>query len=129
MKFKSCLPVLLALGLLTGCGSSDADLIQLAQKSVQQQLKDPESAKFGEALIFAHPDESPKYKNLRYVCGTVNAKNALGGYVGESRFVVLLGLPSDGKAYSTLDSRLEGSPGDNVFTITVWNVDCKKNDT
>ncbi|WP_141833363.1 hypothetical protein [Delftia sp. HK171] len=92
-----------------------------------QQLKDPDSAKFGDTSVVTSPDKSPQYKELRYVCGTVNAKNSLGGYAGASRFVVLLGIPADGRAPRALDTRLEGTPGDSLFSLTAWDVDCKVN--
>ena len=48
-----------------------------ARAAVRARLKDPDSARFD--LVRVHADG---------VCGTVNARNAFGGYAGPQRFVV-----------------------------------------
>lgn len=48
-----------------------------AQKRVAETLRDPESARFSDSALAASGA----------VCGTVNAKNAYGGYAGKSRFI------------------------------------------
>lgn len=58
---------------VTGCGPKDHEAKVLAQ------LVDPESARFGKASVSA--DGS-------VVCGTVNAKNRMGGYTGEQSYMV-----------------------------------------
>ncbi|WP_430434281.1 hypothetical protein [Methyloversatilis sp.] len=45
---------------------------------VIQPLKDPQSAQFRSEHLGKHPG---------YLCGEVNAKNSMGGYVGFKRFV------------------------------------------
>jgi len=59
--------------LLVGCGDS------AVKKAVRESLVDPDSAKFG----------SVKYsKNGEAACVTVNAKNRMGGYTGDSQIIV-----------------------------------------
>lgn len=57
--------------LLVGCGGSEAE----AKKAVLANLKDPDSAKFGK---FTRVNEER-------ACLTVNAKNSMGGYVGDQQ--------------------------------------------
>ncbi|MDO1476496.1 hypothetical protein [Comamonas thiooxydans] len=54
-----------------------------AKKTVISQLKDPESARFGE--IFALSGTNGK----RSVCGYINAKNSYGGYTGDKMFSII----------------------------------------
>lgn len=51
----------------------------VAQQAVLESLKDPSSARFGRFW----------YAPGKAACGTVNAKNAFGGYTGEQRFIYL----------------------------------------
>ena len=53
-----------------------------AKKAVVSQLKDPESARFGE--IWALSGTNGK----RSVCGYINAKNSYGGYTGDKMFSI-----------------------------------------
>lgn len=57
-----------------------------AQAAIRQKLKDPDSAKFGKTIVKTVPNAAGKPTTV--VCGTVNAKNAFGGYVGERPFMV-----------------------------------------
>ncbi len=50
-----------------------------AKESIASSLKDPDSARFRNVFT------SPK---MLAVCGDVNAKNSMGGYVGFRRFIV-----------------------------------------
>ena len=66
-----------------------------AKKAVSANLKDPESAQF---------------RNIRettpgFLCGEVNAKNAMGGYVGFKRFEWSLVSPDFGNILSDTDDR------------------------
>lgn len=64
--------------------ASDQYLIDQAEASVREKLKDPASAVFSQQrVIGSGPD--------RRVCGLVNAKNSFGGFVGNERFVSFLG--------------------------------------
>ena len=58
--------------------------VEIAKKLVSDLLIDKESARFEEVVY---------NRNSSSVCGYVNAKNKMGGYVGEKRFMV-----SEGKA-------------------------------
>jgi outer membrane murein-binding lipoprotein Lpp len=57
--------------LLAGCGGNESE----AKKAVLENLKDPDSAKFGK---FSQDGES-------LACLTVNAKNSMGGYTGDKQ--------------------------------------------
>lgn len=56
------------------------------EKAVLQHLNDPESARFGDSF------QSTRDKSAW--CGTVNAKNRMGGYVGATRYVARVGIYS-----------------------------------
>lgn len=57
--------------------------INEAKKTIVGQLKDPESARFGE--IWALSGTNGK----RSVCGYINAKNSYGGYTGNQMFSII----------------------------------------
>lgn len=57
-------------------------LRELAKETVRAKLKDPNSAQFAKVRVVERSNRFFK------VCGTVNAKNAFGGYVGNRRFMV-----------------------------------------
>lgn len=63
--------------LLTACSETGA-----IEEAVKAGLKDPDSAKFGEIS----QAEGPKGK---YACATVNARNSMGGYTGDSQMYLL----------------------------------------
>lgn len=75
--------------------------IAAAKKAVVERLNDPESARFGKIV----------YRKNGYVCGYVNAKNQLGGYVGEREFMAA-GVPAKAALYT--DPGFEKS----------WNKNC-----
>ena len=54
------------------------------QEQARNALKDPMSAVFGKAMHLASTDDDPPTVVL---CGTVNAKNSYGGYVGARQFI------------------------------------------
>ena len=66
---------------LTGCDQRR----QQVESAIRAQLKDPESAMFGEDFSVYGPRE-----NI-LACGTVNARNSYGGYVGETPYMVWAG--------------------------------------
>ena len=67
-----------AVGLLaSGCDKVPTDE-NLAKKAVRERLSDPDSAQFSE--IFKGPESGGA------LCGLVNAKNRMGGYVGRTPF-------------------------------------------
>jgi hypothetical protein len=77
-------------------------MMESATTAIRESLSDPESARFRRVAV------SPKG---RAVCGEVNAKNAMGGYVGFRRFIV---APDQ--------SGIEGD--DTYFAETHWKERC-----
>lgn len=65
---------------VAGCDSDTKEIIE-AKAIVRANLFDGASAQFSDTNY---------YENTNYVCGQVNAKNRLGGYVGPKRFIVSL---------------------------------------
>ncbi|PTA87453.1 hypothetical protein CWM66_26355 [Kosakonia sp. H7A] len=80
--FKYALIVFLTM-LLSACKPSDDDMIKFGESLVKQTLKDPDSAKFNSYY-------RPFGDGVGYICGTVNAKNSYGGYVGNRNYYVHL---------------------------------------
>lgn len=62
--------------------SVDKEIIEEAMAAVSKDLKDPSSAQFRNVRIKGG-----------HVCGEVNAKNAMGGYVGFQRFSWYISTP------------------------------------
>lgn len=62
--------------------ATEAELID-AKKTVISQLKDPESARFGEIWALSGTN------GRRSVCGYINAKNSYGGYTGNKMFSII----------------------------------------
>lgn len=61
------------------------DALAELKAAAAQKLADPYSAKF--EAIRARTVPNLKGRPTRVICGTVNAKNAFGGYVGAQPFV------------------------------------------
>lgn len=78
------LAVLATVATLTACTSDRSG----AEEEVRRNLKDPESAKFGD--FYFNP-------TTKKACLVVNAKNAMGGYTGDG--VILLRKTGDGWQY------------------------------
>jgi len=57
------------------------------QAAIKEQLKDPDSAKFGAKILIRATIANPKEYRA---CGTFNSKNAMGGYVGNHAFYVVI---------------------------------------
>lgn len=70
-KTKPCALIAIIPMLLAACGGAESD----ARKAVLENLKDPDSAKFG------------KFTNIndKAACLTVNARNSMGGYTGDQQ--------------------------------------------
>ncbi|MBI1626969.1 hypothetical protein [Comamonas suwonensis] len=111
---------------LTACSGSDSSLINTTQQAVRAKLKDPDSAKFGEAFIVPKEEESTKYTNVRSVCGDVAAKNSYGAYDGRIRFMGLYGKPIGGNEMELLELEIEPQPNNKIFEVVHWQVDCIK---
>ena len=96
---RSSLILLGVLGLfgLTGCMNANAvsvntfpsksptKVFKMAQIAVSERMRDPESTRFKSEFMAYDLSNGNKV-----VCGTVNAKNAMGGYVGYQPFYVRL---------------------------------------
>ena len=62
---------------LVACGDEAS-----IKKEIKNNLKDPDSAKFGEFTIKGTGHKNPQGQELLMACVTVNAKNSMGGYTG-----------------------------------------------
>nr|DAX92973.1 MAG TPA: protein of unknown function (DUF3552) [Caudoviricetes sp.] len=82
----------------------EAELLERAKEAVKNMLKDPDSAKFKD-LIAGQVSKDKK----KHVCGMVNSKNSMGGYVGYKGFVYF-----DGETYAFLE---DDSMGKEVFDL------------
>jgi hypothetical protein len=104
----------------------EAAVVDTCQKSVKDNLRDPDSAKFGhdwKAWIVTHHDKPPMVSNyhpengdtLYSAGGSVNAKNGFGGYTGDEMWGCDASVTTDGDvhphAYS-LNDILNPTTGD-----------------
>jgi hypothetical protein len=89
---------------LAGCGKSR---IEQAHDLVKDGLSDPDSATFKSDTEYAKKDGN------FIVCGQVNAKNRMGGYVGYRWYIV-----EDGKALVMNDDNASDFAGKYVETCT-----------
>ncbi len=82
--------VAIAVGIGAAIWVPDYLEIKKAQAVVEKNLNDPDSAIFRNAVVAREsiPDKGIEYV---YVCGEVNAKNRMGGYVGYNEYVVING--------------------------------------
>lgn len=83
------------------------------QDAVKRILRDPESARFGEAGGYFPDDET--------ACGEVNAKNAFGGYTGDDHFAYDHGrvelMSDDLNAWMVLSKKCTVSAQKNTLII------------
>jgi hypothetical protein len=63
---------------VTKANPSDDMKLQAAETLIADMTKDPEAARFRDV----------KYGRDGAICGWINAKNAMGGYVGYQRFLI-----------------------------------------
>lgn len=73
--------------LLVSCGDSDKKMIEIGEKVLRDSLKDPGSAVFESKYVKSSSNDG-------FVCGTVNAKNSYGGYVGKRNYYVYVKVDS-----------------------------------
>lgn len=77
--------------------------VQAVHAEVRRALKDPDSARFVGVWVS---------QDRKYACGQVNAKNAMGGYAGNSSFLVrretgdVEFMPSDSSPGDSLQDQL-----------------------
>lgn len=92
------------------CGASGPiqtynSLRALGEAGLRAQLKDPDSAQIAWPFGFVDGTWKPAFGKTqvgRWTCGTINAKNSFGGYVGPVAFVVL--VRSDNTVFVDSDS-------------------------
>jgi len=77
------------------------DIAKAAMALAREQLKDPDSAKFADVRVLNFTAQGT---TITMTCGTVNAKNSYGGYVGAKPFWVY-----DGRFTQTFDHYLPNS--------------------
>lgn len=65
---------LIAILLLSGCGNKN---IETAKRSIEERLLDPSSVQYRNVKAYSE----------NVVCGEVNGKNTMGGYVGYKPFI------------------------------------------
>jgi glutamyl/glutaminyl-tRNA synthetase len=82
----------------------ESELLERAKEAVRNMMKDPDSVKFKD-LIAGQVSKDKK----KHVCGMVNSKNSMGGYVGYKGFVYI-----DGEKYAVLQ---EDGIGNEVFDL------------
>ncbi len=80
---------------LTACKPGEQKAIELAQKEVAADLKDPDSAKFRYTRV-VKTQENDDGTLLALVCGQVNAKNGFGAYAGFHSFMIDLSMKEKG---------------------------------
>ena len=61
------------------------EFVAKSKEALVRGYKDPSSVQFGSLVVSDKPKLGPEWRAL---CGTVNAKNSYGGYVGVKRFYV-----------------------------------------
>lgn len=127
---RKIIALCLGSALLSGCDVTPGMAINQGRDMVAKQLKDPESAQFGEVYFV----ERQKIGNRHYgdLCGSVNARNSFGGYAGMSRFVAGFEYSESGSFSMnglTMESELSRAVGDNdasYFQDQLWLPRCTK---
>jgi len=104
-----------AIAALTGCKPSAEKAIELAQKEVSADMKDPESAKFRYMRFIQQGEKDGVVGG--FVCGNVNAKNSYGAYAGYSPFFIAIsmkskGIFSKGVTYTVDDKKVFSDPSE-----------------
>lgn len=99
---NKALYVILVCCMLTGCKPGEEKAIQLAEKEVSSDMKDPESTNFRYVRVAGFDDANGAV--VATVCGQVNSKNSFGAYNGFGPFAIKIemkekSLLSKGVAY------------------------------
>ena len=90
----------------------EATAVAFAKSTIPKQMRDPASAVFGK--IDAHTDRKLKGLPVTVVCGSVNSKNAFGGYTGMREFVMI----------AETGALIFNNDGDNSKFVDLWNSLC-----
>jgi hypothetical protein len=85
---------------------------EVAKMVVLKQLRDPDSAKFGNINVYG--DRKLKGQNVGVACGSVNSKNGFGGYSGAQKFIIIK------QGYQVFFDNSE----DNSAFVALWNGLC-----
>jgi hypothetical protein len=93
------------------------DALAAAETETAGTLKDPESARFFDLVAYQKPPS-----NI-VVCGNVNAKNSLGGYVGKVPFVIEL-APTGPNSYRMVDGLVADATNQGIQTFYSINPLC-----
>lgn len=92
---KKLLIMSLLLPILVACKPTNEKAIEIAQKEVSQDMKDPDSTKFRFTRVVKTKENSDG-TILYLVCGQVNSKNSYGAYAGYHSFMIDISLKSKG---------------------------------
>lgn len=120
---------------LNGCFGTDDHLRMEAEHQVENQLKDPDSAKFKSIFIVRGKQDENGFETA-YVCGVVDGKNSFGAYTGGIRFVVRQSIGHKYRTFDTASVTLEDSEKratpesvnsekrETIFESIYWNSKC-----
>lgn len=72
---------------------TQSEVLAKAHKIVSKPMKDPSSAQWSDEFLVQGKDTDGNA--LTSVCGQVNMKNSFGGYVGNSRYIVVIVASQD----------------------------------
>ena len=81
---------------------------KLLAEHLSRDLKDPGSAQFRWTKFPKIPSDN---EPIHY-CGTVNAKNSYGGYVGHQPFIAVIGVVKGKIATASIGALASSQPGD-----------------
>ncbi|MBV7542211.1 hypothetical protein [Acidovorax sp. sic0104] len=106
----------------TACSSSSTDRanefkVDKVKAMVADGLSDPDSAKFRRLFISEFEEGKGTATAILSLCGEVNAKNKMGGYVGYHRFV------ADGKV-AFIDENLDENSVEQKAFNTLYSASC-----
>ena len=79
--------IALVLSIAAPAAASDTAIVE-AKSAMLAKLRDPQSAQFGTFTHSTKPNANGISTDV--VCGTVNAKNGFGGYIGAKPFAYLV---------------------------------------
>ncbi|MFV1944152.1 hypothetical protein VPH49_25520 [Pseudomonas luteola] len=124
---KGKIAIAAALAVIFGC-SPEQRVISEAQAAASRLLKDPSSARFGEAYYVQ--DKDLNGFKTGHVCGYVNGKNSFGAYTGEVRFVASVVMGDNLLDISNVQIEQAGaerSPDDGFtpFESVYWKPSCE----
>lgn len=115
MEWRRTVSLMLVLAACGGCVQvQDMRFNWKAKAVLTGALNDPDSAQFRNVVVVRHGE-------LLTLCGEVNAKNRMGGYVGFQRFMVT-GF-ANGMAVEAMLPMIDGGELKDFFAAQ-WEKDC-----